>query len=254
MSLRLRCRSFRVSARGLPRYHLEYAGTLPLRRAYFPDGRDVLDMINTRAESGHRCNGLSRTDLLARLSGLSSVVVLAGRPSAYRRWRDFQPREPHPMSHAVPLSMRRCLRVLLPTERPASADRCRHYSQRCAGVSRPPAMTRPTGACASRSPEAYVTRITGRTRGTKWACGVFSACETNGARRAYFIDSHDDRAREKDHAHNNHPQRRWSTQGFSHQPEPELENSSNNYKNRTGRGQETQYRETPVIAIPRRVS
>jgi hypothetical protein len=86
--------------------------------------------------------------------------------------------------------MRRCLRVLLPTERPASADRCRHYSQRCAGVSRPPAMTRPTGTCASRSLEAYVTRITGRTRGTRWACGVFSACETNGARRSYFIDSH----------------------------------------------------------------
>jgi len=73
---------------------------------------------NSRAESGHRYNGLSRTDLLARIRGLSSVVVLAGRPSAYRRWRDFQPRE---TSHAIPLSMRRCLRVLLPTERPASA-------------------------------------------------------------------------------------------------------------------------------------
>jgi len=164
MPLMLRRRSFRVPARGLPRYHLEYAGTLPLRRAYFPDGRDVLDMINTRAESGHRCNGLSRTDLLARLSGLSSVVVLAGRPSAYRRWRDFQPREPHPMSHAVPLSMRRCLRVLLPTERPASADRCRHYSQRRMRLSRPFAMTQPADACASRPLEAHVARITDLSR------------------------------------------------------------------------------------------
>jgi len=39
MTLMLRRRSSRQSARGLPRYHLEYAGTLPLRRAYFPDGR-----------------------------------------------------------------------------------------------------------------------------------------------------------------------------------------------------------------------
>ena len=78
MPLALRRRSSNTSARGLPRYHLEYAGTLPLRRAYFPDGRGMLII---RAESGHRYNGLSRTDLLARSSGfLQSLFSLGDLP------------------------------------------------------------------------------------------------------------------------------------------------------------------------------
>ncbi len=52
MPLMLRRRSFRESARGLPRYHLEYAGTLPLRRAYFPDGRTICALNQGIAVTG----------------------------------------------------------------------------------------------------------------------------------------------------------------------------------------------------------
>ena len=86
------------AARGLPRYHLEYAGSLPFRRAFLPDGRDA---GKRRAESGLRYNGLSRTDLLARVNHRAFFSHCSrGRPSALRRWRDSQPRDryPHPGS------------------------------------------------------------------------------------------------------------------------------------------------------------
>src|SRR5690242_9594341 len=76
---------------GLPRYHLEYAGSLPFRRAFLPDGRNVYQRC---AESGLRYNGLSRTDLLAEAKCWAFFSHCSrGRPSALRRWRDSQPRD-----------------------------------------------------------------------------------------------------------------------------------------------------------------
>ncbi len=40
------------SARGLPRYHLEYAGSLPFRRAFFPDGRATFALNQGIAVTG----------------------------------------------------------------------------------------------------------------------------------------------------------------------------------------------------------
>jgi hypothetical protein len=40
------------SARGLPRYHLEYAGSLPFRRAFFPDGRTTCALNQGIAVTG----------------------------------------------------------------------------------------------------------------------------------------------------------------------------------------------------------
>ena len=68
-----------MALRGLPRYHLEYAGSLPFRRAFLPDGRDIEHRSSRALNQGYAITGFPGLIYWPILTdGRSSVVVLVG--------------------------------------------------------------------------------------------------------------------------------------------------------------------------------
>lgn len=104
-----------LALRGLPRYHLEYAGSLPFRRAFLPDGRGIR---NTRC-------ALNQGYAITGFPGLIYLPVLTmGVLQSLFSWATFRVAALAGLSttrlecvypyRVIPLSGRRYVRVLLP--------------------------------------------------------------------------------------------------------------------------------------------